>query len=330
MDARIRFKALGRKMVDKKFDIVGIGNSIVDVIVQVDDNFLKSNNLRKGLMSLVDLSSMESLMQNLKIQSTISGGSVANSIVCLAQNNIKCSFIGKVANDTFGKTFIEGLIKENIIFGNSPKQDESKTGRCIVMVTDDAQRTMSTYLGISQKLNEEDINEDFIIESKILYLEGYLWDLDDAQNAIKKAISCAKRNNTAIAFSLSDVFCVERFRGIFLKMIEKDINIIFANEQEIKSLFQKENLEAALIEAKSLNKIFAITRGEYGAIIVDNNNIINLSSEKIENLIDTTGAGDLFASGFLEGIINEKDLKECGKRGIHLASKIIQKFGARF
>tara|TARA_B110001454_G_scaffold219154_1_gene250461 strand:- start:7373 stop:8326 length:954 start_codon:yes stop_codon:yes gene_type:complete len=316
-------------MVDKKFDIVGIGNSIVDVILQVDDNFLHSKGLRKGLMSLVDLPSIETLTQGLEIQSTVSGGSVANSIVCLAQNDIKCSFIGKVANDALGKIFIDGLEKENIFYGNSQKQDESKTGRCVVMVTGDAQRTMSTYLGISQKLNEEDVNEEIIKNSQILYLEGYLWDLDNAQSAIKKAILCAKTNNTKIAFSISDVFCVERFRDSFLDMIRNDIDIVFANEQEIKSLFQKKDFQDTLMEAKSFNKIFALTRGEDGATIINDDYIINLESEEIENLVDTTGAGDLFAAGFLEGFINKKALETCGKRGIQQASKIIQKFGAR-
>ena len=199
-------------MVNKEFGITGIGNSIVDIIVQVEDDFLEKNNLRKGMMSLVDLDGIQSLEKKFTIETTVSGGSVANSIVCMSQNQINTAFIGKVADDDLGLAFISGLSNEGVQFGSSQKSDSEKTGRCIVMVSSDAQRTMSTYLGISQKLNERDINENLIKNSNILYLEGYLWDLDDAQNAIKKSISIAKANGTKIAFSVSDVFCVERFR----------------------------------------------------------------------------------------------------------------------
>ena len=316
-------------MVNDKFDIVGIGNSIVDIIIQVDDNFIKKNGLRKGLMTLSDLSTVEKLTKNIKINSTISGGSVANSIVCLAQNNIKSSFIGKVSNDDIGEIFSQGLAKEHVFFANTSKKDDSKTGRCVIMVTDDAQRTMSTYLGVSQKLNELDINENIIINSNILYLEGYLWDLDDAQSAMKKAIICAKLNNTKVAFSVSDIFCIERFRDSFLDLITNDVDIIFANEDEIKSLFQDNKFENIIDKVKSLGKIFAITRGENGAIIVSNDCIEIIDPEKINNLLDTTGAGDLFAAGFLEYFLQNKSLKNCGIRGVEMASKIIQQYGAR-
>lgn len=316
-------------MVNDKFDIVGIGNSIVDIIIQVDDNFIKKNGLRKGLMTLSDLSTVEKLTKNIKINSTISGGSVANSIVCLAQNNIKSSFIGKVSNDDIGEIFSQGLAKEHVFFANTSKKDDSKTGRCVIMVTDDAQRTMSTYLGVSQKLNELDINENIIINSNILYLEGYLWDLDDAQSAMKKAINCAKLNNTKVAFSVSDIFCIERFRDSFLDLITNDVDIIFANEDEIKSLFQDNKFENIIDKVKSLGKIFAITRGENGAIIVSNDCIEIIDPEKINNLLDTTGAGDLFAAGFLEYFLQNKSLKNCGIRGVEMASKIIQQYGAR-
>ena len=316
-------------MVKDKFDIVGIGNSIVDIIIQVDDNFIKKNGLRKGLMTLSDLSTVEKLTKNIKINSTISGGSVANSIVCLAQNNIKSSFIGKVSDDDIGEIFSQGLAKEHVFFANASKKDDLKTGRCVIMVTEDAQRTMSTYLGVSQKLNELDINENIIINSKILYLEGYLWDLNDAQSAMMKAINCAKLNNTKVAFSVSDVFCIERFRDSFLDLITNDVDIIFANEDEIKSLFQDNKFDNIIEKVKSLGKIFAITRGENGAIIVSNNCVENIDPEKINNLLDTTGAGDLFAAGFLEYFLQNKDLKNCGIRGVEMASKIIQQYGAR-
>ena len=316
-------------MVKDKFDIVGIGNSIVDIIIQVDDNFIKKNGLRKGLMTLSDLSTVEKLTKNIKINSTISGGSVANSIVCLAQNNIKSSFIGKVSDDDIGEIFSQGLAKEHVFFANASKKDDLKTGRCVIMVTEDAQRTMSTYLGVSQKLNELDIKENIIINSKILYLEGYLWDLNDAQSAMMKAINCAKLNNTKVAFSVSDVFCIERFRDSFLDLITNDVDIIFANEDEIKSLFQDNKFDNIIEKVKSLGKIFAITRGENGAIIVSNNCVENIDPEKINNLLDTTGAGDLFAAGFLEYFLQNKGLKNCGIRGVEMASKIIQQYGAR-
>jgi len=316
-------------MVNENIDIVGIGNAIVDIIAEVNDDYLNEHELRKGLMSLVDLNMINKISKNLKIQTTVSGGSVANSIVCLAQNNIKTAFIGKVGNDKIGNKFIEGLEKEKVKFANTPQSDESQTGRCIVMVTPDAQRTMSTYLGISQKLNSADINEDVIKNSNITYLEGYLWDLDDAQIAIKKATICAKKNNKKVAFSISDVFCVERFRDSFKDLVENDANIVFANEEEIKSLFQVSSLEEARDKMKSLKKIFAITRGDKGAQIIHHNNIIEILPKKIENLVDTTGAGDIFAAGFLLEYIKNKELIDCGKEGVRLASQIIQKYGAR-
>ena len=316
-------------MVNKKYDIVGIGNSIVDIIIQVDENFIKSNGLRKGLMTLSDFSTIQNLTKNNQISSTISGGSVANSIVCLSQNKIKSAFIGKVSNDDLGEIFIQGLIKEKVFFANTMQENELKTGRCVIMVTEDAQRTMSTYLGVSQKLNEMDINENIIINSQIIYLEGYLWDLENAQNALKKAIKYAKQNNTKVAFSVSDVFCIERFRDSFLNLITNDVDIVFANEEEVKSLFQDDNFENILNKIKSMGKVFAVTRGEHGATIVSKDSIENIDPEKIENLIDTTGAGDLFAAGFLEHFIQNHDLKNCGIRGVEMASKVIQQYGAR-
>ena len=317
-------------MVNKKFGITGIGNSIVDIIVQVEDDFLLENDLRKGMMSLVDLDGIQNLEKKFKIETTVSGGSVANSIVCMSQNEINSAFIGKVADDDLGLAFINGLNKEGVQFGSSQFSDNEKTGRCIVMVSKDAQRTMSTYLGISQKLNEKDINEDLIKKSKILYLEGYLWDLDDAQSAIRKSISIAKENGTKIAFSVSDVFCIERFRESFLEIIKNDCDIVFANEEEIKALTGGSNIEKDLNALMKEDKILAITRGEQGALIIYQNNKYEISSEKIDNLVDTTGAGDIFAAGFLEYLIKNHEIQECGKRGIQLASKIIQQYGARF
>lgn len=317
-------------MVNKEFGITGIGNSIVDIIVQVEDEFLEENNLRKGMMSLVDLDGIQTLEKKFKIETTVSGGSVANSIVCMSQNKINTAFIGKVADDDLGASFINGLNKEGVKFGSSQYSDTEKTGRCIVMVSKDAQRTMSTYLGISQKLNQSDINNDLIKQSNILYLEGYLWDLDDAQSAIKKSISIAKENGTKIAFSVSDVFCVERFRDSFLEIINNDCDIIFANEDEIKALTGDQEIDLDFNKLMQQDKIFAITRGDKGATIISQNSKCDLDSKKIDNLIDTTGAGDIFAAGFLEYFIKGYETRECGQRGIDLASKIIQQYGARF
>lgn len=319
---------MGRNMVEK-FDITGIGNAIVDVIADVNDDFLEDNNLRKGLMSLVDLESIKSISKNIEIKATVSGGSVANSIVALAQNNIKTAFIGKVGKDKVGNSFIEGLKKEQVTFASKANTDESETGRCLVMVTPDAQRTMSTYLGISQKLAANDIDEDVISHSNIIYLEGYLWDLDDAQLAIKKAISLAKKNSKCVAFSVSDVFCIERFRDSFKDLVDNEADIIFANEEEIKSLYEKSDLNECLKMIKDKGKIFAITLGEKGAVIVHKDGIHNIESQKIDDLKDTTGAGDLFAAGFLLKYINGSDLIECGNEGVNFASQIIQVYGAR-
>ncbi len=316
-------------MVSQKFDIVGIGNAIVDVITDVNDEFLNQQELRKGLMSLVDLDSIKNLSEKIEIKANVSGGSVANSIVALAQNNINTAFIGKVGEDEFGNSFIRGLEKEKVVFANTAQSDESETGRCLVMVTPDAQRTMSTYLGISQKLNANDINQDVISHSKITYLEGYLWDLDDAQEAIKKAIKIAKDAGKLVAFSVSDVFCIERFRDSFLNLVNHEANIIFANEEEVKSLYQKDNLEDCLKIIKQYDKIFAITLGDKGAIIVQKGEVTEIKAKRIEKLIDTTGAGDLFAAGFLLGYIKGMNLEYCGNEGVKFASKIIQIYGAR-
>ena len=316
-------------MVDNKYDIVGIGNSIVDVITDVEDQFLNEHELRKGLMSLVDLDGIKNISEKIDIKKTVSGGSVANSIVALAQNNMKTAFIGKVGIDEVGNAFVDGLNKENVFFANVPQSDESETGRCLVMVTPDAQRTMSTYLGISQKLNSDDVNEDVISQSKITYLEGYLWDLDDAQVAIKKATKVAKENNKIVAFSVSDVFCIERFKESFLSLINEEADIIFANEEEIKSLLGTSDLDESINIIKDRNKIFAITLGENGAMIINNEEVIKIEPQKIDNLVDTTGAGDLFAAGFLLKYIQGQPLEECGKEGVRFASKVIQMYGAR-
>ncbi len=319
---------MGRNMVGK-FDITGIGNAIVDVIVNVEDKYLEDQDIRKGMMSLVDLKTIENISDTIEIKTTVSGGSVANSIVALAQNGMNTAFIGKVSNDEIGSKFINGLKSENVTFACKAQSDDSKSGRCIVMVTPDAQRTMSTYLGISQKLNSGDINQDVIKNSSITYLEGYLWDLDDAQVAIKHATDYAKSSGNLVAFSVSDVFCIERFRDSFRSMIDSNVDIVFANKEEIKSLYENDNIEEITKILSQQERIYAITMGEEGALIIKGDETYKIEAQKIENLVDTTGAGDLFAAGFLEHFIKNESLESCGSRGVEMASRVIQQYGAR-
>ena len=319
---------MGRNMVGK-FDITGIGNAIVDVIVNVEDKYLEDQDIRKGMMSLVDLKTIENISDTIEIKTTVSGGSVANSIVALAQNGMNTAFIGKVSNDEIGSKFIDGLKSENVTFACKAQSDDSKSGRCIVMVTPDAQRTMSTYLGISQKLDSGDINQDVIKNSSITYLEGYLWDLDDAQVAIKHATDYAKSSGNLVAFSVSDVFCIERFRDSFRSMIDSNVDIVFANKEEIKSLYENDNIEEITKILSQQERIYAITMGEEGALIIKGNEKYKIEAQKIENLVDTTGAGDLFAAGFLEHFIKNESLESCGSRGVEMASRVIQQYGAR-
>ena len=319
-------------MVIKKnmdYDIVGIGNAIVDIIAEVDDNYLSQNNIDKGSMSLVDFEIANKIGSEVEIIKIISGGSVANSIVGISQQGLKTAFIGKVNHDDLGNEFKKGLIEENVEFKYSPDTSQNYTGRCIILVTSDAERTMNTYLGISQQLTENDIDMKVIENSSILYLEGYLWDLDEAKNAIKKSILKAKDSSTLVAFSMSDAFCVDRFREEFFEIVNDFADIIFANESEIKSLFQTDDLEHVKKECMKKNKIFAITLGSKGALIIKQNEISNIDSEIIDNLVDTTGAGDLFAAGFLSEYVKSQQIDSCGRFGVKLASQIIQRFGAR-
>ena len=319
-------------MVIKKnmsYDVVGIGNAIVDIIAEVDDNYLSQNNIDKGSMSLVDFEIANKIGSEVEIIKIISGGSVANSIVGISQQGLKTAFIGKVNHDDLGDEFKKGLIEENVEFKYSPDTSQNYTGRCIILVTSDAERTMNTYLGISQQLTENDIDMKVIENSSILYLEGYLWDLDEAKNAIKKSILKAKNSSTLVAFSMSDAFCVDRFREEFFEIVNDFADIIFANESEIKSLFQTDYLEQVKKECMKKNKIFAITLGSKGALIIKQNEIFNIDSEIIDNLVDTTGAGDLFAAGFLSEYVKSQQIDSCGRFGVKLASQIIQRFGAR-
>ena len=314
---------------NKKYDVIGIGNAIVDLIAEVDDSYLEKNDISKGAMSLVDYDIANKIGNEVNVIKIISGGSVANSIVSIAQQNLKTAFIGKVNDDELGMKFSEGLVKENVDFKIIKSQTSKYTARCIILVSPDAERTMNTYLGISQELTEEDIDMSIIEESSILYLEGYLWDLDKAKKAIKKSILIAKSSSTMVAFSISDAFCVDRFREEFIDLINNSADLIFANESEIKSLFETSELENAIKKCQETNKIFAVTLGDKGAKIIYKNKIINIKAEIIDKLVDTTGAGDLFAAGFLAEYTRSQDLESSGKEGVKMASIIIQQFGAR-
>ncbi len=305
--------------------ILGIGNAIVDVICKVDDKFLKENNLTKSTMKLVDRNELEKIIKNLKIERVVSGGSVANSIVGLSQLGNDVGFIGKVSDDKFGKEYANGLFNEKVKFLYKKKKENLPTGTCLILITPDSERTMVTFLGIAGKINEQDVNEDIIKKSDITFLEGYLWDKGDPQKAFNKAI----KNSNKSAMSLSDLFCVERHKKYFLDLVENKLDITFANEQEIKALISADNFNDVIDFSKKLNKLIVVTRGKNGSIAINNNNIEECKAKNDLKIKDLTGAGDLFAAGFLHGYINNLSIKECLEKGTELSSKIIQQVGAR-
>ena len=306
--------------------ILGIGNAIVDVICKVDDSFILQNNLTKSTMKLFfDENEFKNLLTNLKIEKTVSGGSVANSIVGLSQLGDKVGFIGKVSDDEFGNKYEEGLKKENVEYFYSKKKEELPTGTCLILVTPDSERTMCTFLGTAGKINEEDINTDAIKKSEIIFLEGYLWDEGEPKKAFDKAIINANK----VAMSLSDLFCVDRHKPHFLNLVKNKLDITFANEQEITSLIEAKNFDEVINFSKQLNKLIIVTRGEKGAVAINGNEIVENDVEKNLKIIDLTGAGDLFAAGFLHGYINKLSTKECLKEGTKMSSRVIQQIGAR-
>jgi len=305
--------------------ILGIGNAIVDVICRVDDQYLLENKLTKSTMKLVDEDEFKKLLSTLKIEKNVSGGSVANSIVGLSQLDNNVGFIGKINDDDLGQKYEEGLIKENVKYLYNKKEEISPTGTCLILITPDAERTMVTFLGIAGKINEKDINEKSVKESEIIFLEGYLWDEGEPKSAFDKAILLSKKK----AMSLSDKFCVERHKGSFLNLVRNKLDIIFANEQEIKSLINTVNFEEVIAFGKQLGKLLVITRGEKGSIAIKNNEVSECESKSSLKIIDLTGAGDLFAAGFLHGFINGFSTKGSLEKGTELSSKIIQKVGAR-
>jgi len=305
--------------------ILGIGNAIVDVICKVEDQYLIDNQLTKSTMKLVDEHEFQKLLSTLKIEQTISGGSVANSIVGLSQLGNDVGFIGKVCADDLGQKYEEGLTKEKVQYFYNKKKEVSPTGTCLILITPDAERTMVTFLGIAGKINENDIDEKAVKESEMIFLEGYLWDKGEPKVAFDKAMSLS--NNRVM--SLSDQFCVERHKSDFLDLVKNKLDITFANEQEIRSLIDAKNFEDIIEFGKQLGKVLIITRGEKGSVAIKNQEIIECHSKPDLKILDLTGAGDLFAAGFLHGFINNISIKECLEKGTEMSSKIIQKVGAR-
>ena len=306
--------------------ILGIGNAIVDVICKVNDSFIDQNNLTKSTMKLFfDENEFKDLLTNLKIEKTVSGGSVANSIVGLSQLGNKVGFIGKVSDDDFGKKYEEGLKKEKVEYFYSKKKEELPTGTCLILVTPDSERTMCTFLGTAGKINENDVSSDAIKRSEIIFLEGYLWDEGEPKKAFDKAINNANK----VAMSLSDLFCVDRHKPHFLNLVKNKLDITFANEQEITSLIEAKKFSEVIDFSKQLNKLVVVTRGEKGAIAIHGEEIFESGTQKDLEILDLTGAGDLFAAGFLHGYINKFSIKNCLEKGTEMSSKVIQQIGAR-
>jgi len=306
--------------------ILGIGNAIVDVVSKVDDNFITQNDLTKSTMKLIfDENEFKKLLTNLKIEKTVSGGSVANSIVGLSGLGNKVGFIGKVSDDDLGSKYEEGLKKENVEYFCSKKKEELPTGTCLILVTPDSERTMCTFLGTAGKINENDVDVNAVKNSEITFLEGYLWDEGNPKKAFDKAINNANK----VAMSLSDQFCVDRHKSHFLDLVKNKLDITFANEQEITSLIEAKNFEEVINFSKQLGKLIVLTRGENGAIAIKGNDVFECGIQKNLKIVDLTGAGDLFAAGFLHGHVNNLSIKESLEKGTEMSSKVIQQIGAR-
>ena len=310
-------------------NILGIGNAIVDVLAKVDDEFLLKNNFVKGSMKLINKSEFENLEKNIKIEKVIAGGSVANTIAGISYLKGSPSFIGKVNSDKFGDLYKKSLEDININFPYIKKDESLPTGASIILITPDSERTMCTYLGISSHLSADDISKNIILDHKLIFLEGYLWDKGESEKMFKHAINIAKQNKVEIAMSLSDIFCVTRHKQDFYNLLKNDLNILIGNENEINELTGKKNLLDSVNQLKEFDKLIVITRSDKGSLAIKNNEIINCESIKVDKVVDLTGAGDLFAAGFLKEYVDKSDIKKCLKIGSITASKIIQKIGAR-
>ena len=309
--------------------ILGIGNAIVDVLAKVDDEFLNKNKLIKGSMKLINEAEFEELKKDIKIEKVVAGGSVANTMAGIAHLKGNSSFIGKINSDNFGEMYRRSLQDINVNFSYLEKNENLSTGASIILITPDSERTMCTYLGISSHLSADDINENNIIDQELIFLEGYLWDKGISEKMFKHAIGIAKKNKVKIAMSLSDIFCVTRHKQDFYNLLKNDLDILIGNENEINELANKKNLLDSVNQLKKLNKLIVITRSENGSMAIKNNEITDCSSTKVNKISDLTGAGDLFAAGFLKEYLDNSNIKKCLETGSILASKIIQKIGAR-
>jgi fructokinase len=309
--------------------ILGIGNAIVDVLAKVDDKFLAKRNFTKGSMKLINISEFDDLKKNIKIEKIVAGGSVANTMSGIAYLKGSSSFIGKVNSDSFGEIYKKSLEDINVNFPYLQKNENLSTGASIILITPDSERTMCTYLGISSHLSEGDINEKNIINNELIFLEGYLWDKGKSEKMFKRAINIAKKNKVKIAMSLSDIFCVTRHKKDFYDLLKHDLDILIGNENEINELTNQKNLLDSINQLKQLNKLIIITRSESGSLAIKDNEIVNCDSVKVDKILDLTGAGDLFAAGFLKEYLEKSEIKKCLMTGSILASKIIQKIGAR-
>jgi len=309
--------------------IIGIGNAIIDVFVHVDDAFLVKNKLTKGSMKLYKKNEFDELKKNIKVEKIVAGGSVANSMAGISFLNGNSSFVGKISLDNFGLLYKKNLQEAKVDFLYSEKKESLSTGASIILITPDSERTMCTYLGISSQLSLDDINENNFLNKKLIFLEGYLWDKGPSEKMFKKIMSIAKRNKIEIAMSLSDVFCVNRHKNDFFNLFINDLDILIGNENEIIELTTSKNLLDSINKLKNFSKLIIVTRGEKGSVAVQNQNVIDCESIRVDKVLDLTGAGDLFAAGFLKEYLDKSDIKKCLSSGSNLASKIIQKIGAR-
>ena len=309
--------------------ILGIGNAIVDVFAQVEESFLKENNLIKGSMKLINEEEFFELKQKIKIEKTLAGGSVANSMAGISYLDGDASFIGKINSDEFGELYKKSLENIDVAFLYNPKKELMPTGTCIILITPDSERTMCTYLGISSQLAANDLNEKNIIDKELIFLEGYLWDKGLSEKMFKQAINLAKKNKVKIAMTLSDIFCVTRHKANFYNLLKNDLDILIGNENEINELTSNKNLSNSINQLILLNKLIIVTRSEKGSLAIDNNTIVECDSIQVNKIIDVTGAGDLFAAGFLKEYVEKSEIKKCLVTGSSMASKIIQKIGAR-
>ena len=309
--------------------ILGIGNAIVDVLAKVDDEFLIKRNFIKGSMKLINKSEFEDLKKNIKIEKIVAGGSVANTMSGIAYLKGSPSFIGKINSDSFGEIYKKSLEDINVKFSYLKKNENLSTGASIILITPDSERTMCTYLGISSHLSADDISKNSILDHELIFLEGYLWDKGDSEKMFKHAINIAKKNKIKVAMSLSDIFCVTRHKQDFYNLLKNDLNILIGNENEINELTGKENLLDSINQLKEFDKLIVVTRSDKGSLAIKNNEVINCESVKVDKVLDLTGAGDLFAAGFLKEYLDKSDIKKCLTIGSIVASKIIQKIGAR-